>query len=94
MTITPEILRSIADTLVPHARSDDRGERYICISASDFCCRVEIQTLLNEGGLEDLSGSLGYEMPDGSCHPDYNECAMPVRFMYLEFLALYLESEA
>lgn len=94
MTITPEILRSVADTLVSHPR-ELSGERYICVSASDFGCnKADLHDLLREGGLEDLSGSLSYEYPDGTNHPDYNKCAMPVRFMYLEFLAHYLESKA
>lgn len=94
MTITPEILRSIADTLVSHPRELD-GERYICVSASDFGCnKTDVHDLLREGGLEDLTGTLSYAFQDGTACPGYNECAMPVRFMYLEFLAHYLESEA
>lgn len=91
MNVTPEILRSIADTLVPFNEVNRYlGEYYICISAVDFHCIEAVQELLSEGGLWDLTGCLGY--PDGS--KEYADNAMSIRFMYLEFLALYLESES
>lgn len=78
-------------------RLEDDG--YICLAADDVFRRSqtlenELVDLMGSAGIPTLSGCLGYNCTLG--HPNnelavYNTDAMNVRFMFVEFLALYLE---
>ena len=95
MKLTAEMLRDIADSLNADTRGPSRGE-FICCAALhlfDIDTEAEVRALLIDGGIETLSGCL-FNSEIGVLHPVlYTHSAMPVRFMFLEFLALMLEDE-
>lgn len=91
---TPKMLRQIADKL----NADTHGPRtneFICIIADNefgFEASFDIQILLAECGLTRLGGGLGMQQLSPA-PSEYELTAMPVRFMFLEFMALYLEDK-
>lgn len=94
--IRPSHVRAVADKLAGHT-DVSMSREFICRAAaklfgSEF--RKQLQHLLIEFGIDTTRGSLfvsGY--PDGGFSSYYRRNAMPVRFMFLEFIALYLEDE-
>lgn len=90
MTITPKKLRNVADTLKGSLYAFEHGgEIYMCFAYKELYRgrrgRDEFTDLLETAGCA-LCGDLGMT------NEEYEETAMPVRFMFLEFLALYLET--
>lgn len=93
--LTPEILRAAADRLDPLALPATPANReFMCnavneVTDHDNQCHWEFQITLAAHGVP-LSGLLDYRDTSTS---GYIEEAPMVRFMFLEFLALDLESQ-
>lgn len=93
--ITPEMLRAIADSLAGDVRGAAKTE-FICCAAEYFgdSGGSSISELLDECGIPTLLGDLGLveSSPEWGMS-EYVRTAMPIRFMFLEFIALMLEGE-
>lgn len=94
MKLTPALLLKIADGLNGDTEGDSAGE-YICASRRvPSKCLEDLQGLLVEGGMEEMSGWLVDRCaPWNRKNWVYSRDAMPVRFMFLEFLSYYLEDQ-
>ena len=92
MSTTAERLHAIADAL-----EDRFGRRFICFTGEDLFGEMwrfgVLEPLLIEGGIESMDGDL-IRQPSLASQDYYRKEGMNLRFMYLEFLALMLESEA
>jgi len=101
MKTASQILLEIADGL----NGDTGGsayEEFICLSfkvcklsedpGPDYFPEAELRVLLLEHGIETLDGTLVDPTDPWNIENwDYERDAMPVRFMFLEFLSYYLE---
>lgn len=94
--ITPEMLRGIADSLAGDVRGGPRSE-FICCAADYLLGDIRgrgVTKLLCECGIPSLLGGLGLvDKSPGWETGAYTRTAMPIRFMFLEFMALMIEGE-
>jgi len=103
MKAASRILLEIADNLNSGTHGDARRE-FICRSSKvcklseapgpDYFPEAELQVLLQEHGIESMNGTLVDPADPWNIENwDYRRDAMPVRFMFLEFLSYYLEDQ-
>jgi hypothetical protein len=90
--LTPQLLRDTADGLCSGAFRHD-GEEFMCIKVTNlnkFALKAFL-ILIRNAGIESTNGTLF--IVGSADDRRYVDIAMPIRFMFLEFLALYLEDE-
>ena len=94
LRLTAQLLRKAADRL--HGGNAYDGETYMCCAVcfQADSLRSEFIDLINEAGIPSTSGCLFSAEGVPVVRGYYDLHAQPVRFMFLEFLALMLESEA
>lgn len=104
--LTPEKLREVADYLDHDTDRCPSEREFTCIAVSelfDSDTRDEYERLIENHGLIANSGTLRRygeivftDRPNGMTFDSdyYRKNAMPVRFMFLEFLALDMESRS
>lgn len=95
--MTPENLRIVADSISCIHESDPRNFRfiYMCNSVCEFFgeeAGTEFQMLCKNLGVTDLTGML-FDPFMENYNEYYEKNAPAVRFMLLEFAALYLEDQ-
>lgn len=91
--LTPEFLRDMADWLDCEP-GDLNGNEFMCHYFSRYGPVQQFQDLATKAGLTRMDGTLFKEVKGPNSlwsNKFYMKNAMPVRFMFLEFLAHYME---